>query len=119
MVYINTDMPKCCLGCSTKVDPENRRCNIDGHRFTETYAVVTSKRDKDCPLNDCEVTGMVPLGFVKNEFEQLFKHCTLNAEIDEHGDERTIEVTPTSCLEEAYDRLLGQTVEHNQGESDS
>jgi len=44
------EMPKNCLGCSTKCDPENRKCNIDGHVFEETFTVVTSRRDKDCPL---------------------------------------------------------------------
>lgn len=46
----NMKMPKNCLGCSTKCDPENRKCNIDGHVFEETFTVVTSRRDKDCPL---------------------------------------------------------------------
>lgn len=50
----NMQMPKNCLGCSRKCDPENRKCNIDGHVFEETFTVVTSRRDKDCPLVEIE-----------------------------------------------------------------
>ena len=52
------EMPKNCLGCSTKCDPENRKCNIDGHIFEETFAVVTNQRDKDCPLVETDVEAV-------------------------------------------------------------
>jgi hypothetical protein len=54
------EMPNCCLKCSTKVDPETRISNIDGHRFKETLENITNQRDSDCPLieinqsEDCE-----------------------------------------------------------------
>lgn len=44
------EIPNCCLKCSTKIDPETRKCNIDGHRFEETLENITIQRDKDCPL---------------------------------------------------------------------
>ena len=44
------EMPNCCLNCSTKIDPETRKCNIDGHRFEETFENITIQRDRDCPL---------------------------------------------------------------------
>ena len=54
MVILDIDMPKSCFGCSTKVNPEERRCNIDGHIFEETFSVCTSRRDKDCPIK-CDI----------------------------------------------------------------
>ena len=44
------EMPNCCLKCSTKIDPETRKCNIDGHRFEDTLENITFQRDRDCPL---------------------------------------------------------------------
>lgn len=44
------EMPKHCFHCSTKVDPDNRRCNIDGHVFEETLGKLTYRRDDACPL---------------------------------------------------------------------
>ena len=44
------EMPKHCFNCSTKVDPDNRRCNIDGHVFEETLGKLTCRRDDACPL---------------------------------------------------------------------
>lgn len=43
-------MPKNCFNCSTKIDPENRRCDIDRHIFEETLGKLTTRRDDDCPL---------------------------------------------------------------------
>ena len=43
--------PICCFDCSTKVDPDNRRCNLDGHVFDETLGKLTSRRDVDCPVS--------------------------------------------------------------------
>ena len=54
MVILDIDMPKSCFGCSTKVNPEERRCNIDGHLFKETLGVCTSRRDKACPIK-CDI----------------------------------------------------------------
>lgn len=45
------ERPPCCLECSTKVDPENRRCNVDGHIFEETLGKLTTRRDDACPLD--------------------------------------------------------------------
>lgn len=50
-VYIpNRELPRHCFGCSTKIDPDNRRCNIDGHLFKETLSKISSRRDEACPL---------------------------------------------------------------------
>ena len=45
-------MPQNCLGCSTKINPDQRQCNFDGHIFDETFAVVTNKRDINCPYDN-------------------------------------------------------------------
>lgn len=50
-VYIpNRELPRHCFGCSTKIDPNNRRCNIDGHLFKETLSKISSRRDEACTL---------------------------------------------------------------------
>lgn len=50
-VYIKgMEIPQDCFDCSTKVDPDNRKCNIDGHVFEETLGKLTRHRDEDCPL---------------------------------------------------------------------
>ena len=50
-VYIpNRELPRHCFGCSTKIDPDNRRCNIDGHLFKETLSKISSRRDEACTL---------------------------------------------------------------------
>ena len=50
LVIKDMEMPNSCLNCSTKIDPETRKCNIDGHRFEETLENITIQRDRDCPL---------------------------------------------------------------------
>ena len=45
------EMPQNCFNCSTKIDPDNRRCKIDGHVFEETLGKLTCGRDCDCPLH--------------------------------------------------------------------
>ena len=47
----NIELPPHCFNCSTKVDPDNRRCNVDGHIFEETLSKITSRRDDLCPLS--------------------------------------------------------------------
>ena len=49
-ILIQMDMPQHCFNCSTKIDPDNRRCNIDGHVFEETLSKLTCRRDEHCPL---------------------------------------------------------------------
>lgn len=49
-ILIRMEMPKHCFNCSTKIDPDNRRCNIDGHVFEETLSKLTCRRDEQCPL---------------------------------------------------------------------
>ena len=44
------ELPRHCFGCSTKINPDNRRCNIDGHLFEETLSKISSRRDEACPL---------------------------------------------------------------------
>lgn len=51
------EMPKHCFNCSTKIDPDNRRCNIDGHIFEETLSKLTCRRDEDCPLHELPQHG--------------------------------------------------------------
>lgn len=46
--------PKHCFDCSTKINPEERKCNVDGHIFEETLGVITSHRDHHCPLDNDE-----------------------------------------------------------------
>lgn len=49
-ILIRMEMPQHCFNCSTKIDPDNRRCNIDRHIFEETLSKLTCRRDEDCPL---------------------------------------------------------------------
>lgn len=51
------DMPQHCFNCSTKIDPNNRRCNIDGHVFVETLSKLTCRRDEKCPLAELPPHG--------------------------------------------------------------
>lgn len=53
----NREKPKHCFDCSIKINPEERQCKIDGHIFEETLGVITSHRDKDCPLDKCKNEG--------------------------------------------------------------
>ena len=85
------EMPKNCMGCSTKCDPENRKCNIDGHVFEETFAVVTNQRDKDCPLGeivtckDCKYWYRDGLSAISGNCEKLShreRNSTLYVEIE-------------------------------------
>ena len=46
--------PRCCFECSTKINPEERKCNVDGHVFEETLSLITSRRDVNCPLDKDE-----------------------------------------------------------------
>lgn len=50
MLIVDMPMPEHCFGCSIKYDPETRMCMLDGHKFEETFGVITSHRDKDCPI---------------------------------------------------------------------
>ncbi len=45
------EKPKHCFECSTKINPDERQCTIDGHIFEETLDVITSHRDKNCPYD--------------------------------------------------------------------
>ena len=44
-----TEIPEHCFNCSSKVDPDNRRCDVDGHVFEETFSKLTCSRDDKCP----------------------------------------------------------------------
>ena len=50
MLIVDIPMTEHCFGCSIKYDPETRMCMLDGHKFEETFGVITSHRDKDCPI---------------------------------------------------------------------
>ena len=56
-ILIRMEMPQNCFNCSTKVDPDNRRCNIDGHVFEETLSKLTCRRDEHCPLQELSEHG--------------------------------------------------------------
>lgn len=56
-ILIRMDMPQHCFNCSTKIDPDNRRCNIDGHIFEKTLSKLTCRRDDDCPLYELPEHG--------------------------------------------------------------
>lgn len=43
-------MPKSCINCSVKADPDNRMCLMDGHIFEETLGKLLYRRDENCPL---------------------------------------------------------------------
>jgi len=51
-ILVRMEMPKHCFNCSTKIDPDNRQCNIDGHVFEETLSKLTCRRDEHCPLHE-------------------------------------------------------------------
>ena len=76
-VYIpGMEMPQHCFGCSTKVDPDTRRCNIDGHKFEETLSRVTSRRDEACPLVPVSKHGRLgDLDAAVGILERLRDHC--------------------------------------------
>ena len=44
------DMPKTAFECSTKINPEERRCNYTGKVFEETLSLITQRRCDNCPL---------------------------------------------------------------------
>lgn len=44
------DMPKTVFECSTKINPEERRCNYTGKVFEETFSLLTQRRCDNCPL---------------------------------------------------------------------
>lgn len=44
------DMPKIVFECSTKINPEERRCNYTGKVFEETFSLLTQRRCDNCPL---------------------------------------------------------------------
>lgn len=69
-VYIKgMEMPPHCFNCSTKVDPDNRRCNIDGHIFEETLGKLTCRRDDACPLTSVVTCGECKYCIKKDEHE--------------------------------------------------
>jgi len=50
-IYIKgVEPPANCGRCSEKIDPENRRCLVDGHIFEETLGKLTNRRDANCPI---------------------------------------------------------------------
>lgn len=51
------EMPKNCFNCSTKINPDERRCNFDGHIFEETLSKITIRRDENCPLVEVPTHG--------------------------------------------------------------
>ena len=56
-ILIRMEMPGHCFNCSTKIDPDNRKCNIDGHVFEETLSKLTCRRDENCPLHELPQHG--------------------------------------------------------------
>ena len=56
-ILIRMEMPKHCFNCSTEIDPDNRKCNIDGHVFEETLSKLTCRRDENCPLHELPPHG--------------------------------------------------------------
>ena len=51
------EMPTNCFNCSTKINPDERRCNYDGHIFEETLSKITTRRDENCPLGEVPTHG--------------------------------------------------------------
>ena len=69
-ILIRMEMPKHCFNCSTKIEPDNRRCNIDGHVFKETLTKLTCRRDENCPLHELPEHGdLIDRSELNNSFE--------------------------------------------------
>lgn len=50
-IYIKgVGMPKTAFECSTKINPDERRCNYTGKVFEETYGLLVEHTCPDCPL---------------------------------------------------------------------
>lgn len=72
------EKPKNCLGCSIKINPEERKCNFDAHIFDETFSVVTNKRDINCPYdNSIDLDLNFPLARV---VAQMIKYAVTSSD---------------------------------------
>ena len=50
-IYIKgMEMPKTAFECSTKINPDERRCNYTGKVFEETFGLLVEHTCQDCPL---------------------------------------------------------------------
>lgn len=50
-IYIKgVELPKTALECSTKINPDERRCNYTGKVFEETFGLLVEHTCPDCPL---------------------------------------------------------------------
>ena len=48
----NMDKPKNAFNCSTKINPEERRCIYTGKVFEETLSLLLDRPCDDCPIID-------------------------------------------------------------------
>ena len=84
-ILIRMEMPGHCFNCSTKIDPDNRKCNIDGHVFVETLSKLTCRRDENCPLHELPPHGdLIDLSELQ-KFPIRLDHYD-----KEHGDEHFV-----------------------------
>lgn len=76
-ILIRMEMPGHCFNCSTKIDPDNRKCNIDGHVFEETLSKLTCRRDENCPLHELPPHGdLVDATQYRDEFmDGVYNMC--------------------------------------------
>jgi len=53
----NIEKPKNAFNCSTKINPEERRCIYTGKVFEETLSLLLDRPCDDCPLIDIVTCG--------------------------------------------------------------
>lgn len=74
------EMPKTAFECSTKINPEERRCNFTGKVFEETLSLLTQRRCADCPLVEIPTPCTAMSGSAMN------KQHYINMFLDEYRD---------------------------------
>ena len=77
------EMPKTAGDCSTKIDPETRRCIYTGKEFEETLSLLLFDRCDDCPLFEVPAHG----NLIDRDAEQLKNKLKLirEAEVQIYG----------------------------------
>ena len=49
------EFSKTAFSCSTKINPDERKCNFTGKIFTETLSLLCEKKCDDCPIKFTEL----------------------------------------------------------------
>lgn len=87
---VRMKMPENCFPCSTKINPEERQCNIDGHIFEETLDKLLYGRDINCPIICQLPEGRSGLVDVWQDVTTLL--CALEGKAPEMTDKDAIKV---------------------------